>query len=119
MSEISPLEFLTIKSKSEQAQIEIVDAFAEERKGDVATAQKLRSLAEEKFPLDANMTPVELVKLWGLAIWMSDIGTVLAKPSRSEYLAHVMETIDNLNFDRRAVVSMSSQADRAIEILND
>ena len=39
MSEISPLEFLTIKSKSEKAQIEILDAFAEERKGDVATAQ--------------------------------------------------------------------------------
>ena len=49
MSEISPLEFLIIKSKSEQAQIEILDAFAKERKGDVATAQKLRSPAEEKF----------------------------------------------------------------------
>lgn len=119
MSKLSPLEFLTIKSKSEQAQIDLLDAFAEERKDDKATVQRLRSLAEEKFPLDANMTTADLVKLWGLAIWMSDIGTVLTKPMRSAYLEHVTATIDELNFDRRAVVSMSSQADRAIEILND
>lgn len=119
MSKLSPLEFLTIKSKSEQAQLELLDAFAEERKNDSETVQKLRALAEEKFPLDSSMTTVELVKLWGLAIWMSDIGTVLTKPMRSAYLEHVTSTIEDLKFDRRAVVSMSSQADRAIEILNN
>jgi hypothetical protein len=119
MSKLSPLEFLTIKSKSERAQLELLEAFAEERKDDVATVRRLRTLAEEKFPLDANMTTVELVKLWGLAIWMSDIGTVLTKPMRSTYLEHVSATIEDLKFDRRAVISMSSQADRAIEILND
>ena len=117
MSETSPYDFLTIKSKSEAEQLEVLKIFAaEDRKPSVTV--RLRELAEEKFPLDQDLTAADLARLWGLAIWMSDIGTVLTKSRRKIYLERLNETIESFKADRRAIVSMSSQADQAISILN-
>lgn len=115
---ISPYDFLTVKSKPEAEQLALVDSFAAQGVAP-AKIKELRELAEKKFPIPSDVDEKQLMRLWGLAIWMSDIGTVLSRDLRAKYLRDLEKTLADLGVDRRLIISMSGQADQAISILAD
>jgi len=115
---ISPYDFLTVKSKTEAEQRALVEGFASQRIVP-AKSGRLHDLVEEKFPLPHDVDETGMMRLWGLAIWMSDIGTVLSKDLRKLYLEDLDKILADLKIDRRLIVSMSGQADRAISILSE
>lgn len=114
----SPYEFFTLKSKTEEQQVALLKSFASQTYSDEILSE-LNSLAEEKFPLPKGTSSYDMLLLWGLALWMSDIGTVMTKSRRGIYLSHLKETIEKFGMDFRIISIMSSQADRAASILKN
>ena len=115
---ISPYDFFTVKSKPAAEQQALVEGFAAQPVTP-SKIKELRELAEAKFPLPSDANEEQLMRLWGLAFWMSDIGTVPSRDLRDVYLEDLDRALAHFGVDRRLIISMSGQADRAISILVD
>lgn len=119
MTSISPWELYTIKSKSSPEQVKLIQELVSQWEHDKEKVSTLRSLGDERFPLDSSLNARELLTLWCLAIWMFDIGTAHNDFLRETYLDRIHSTISDMGFDKRAVIALSARAGKAVEILQD